>query len=207
MNLNTKHILYRQTCDEGEFLTLSEKPDFPLAQVHQTHSADVIEVGENKAYSEADGMIDQSKSCVLAIKTADCLPIYLASQKGNILVHAGWRGLASEILAHPKIIEAKPYFALIGPCIHREQFEVSADFCENFATNKFMSSDGGRHRFDLVALAKTQLTQLFQDVRVQESGHCTFLGRQFHSYRRNKTVKRNWNIFLPSRILAQVNNL
>ena len=49
---------------------------------------------ENDSELEADGSCTRRKGVALAIKTADCQPILLASAKGDAIaaLHAGWRG-------------------------------------------------------------------------------------------------------------------
>ncbi|MEO5962592.1 MAG: laccase domain-containing protein, partial [Thermomonas sp.] len=63
--------------------------------LRQVHGVDVaIEPGEDEP--EADAAVTSMPGVVLAILTADCLPVVFAAQDGSEIAaaHAGWRGLA-----------------------------------------------------------------------------------------------------------------
>ncbi|NND92121.1 MAG: hypothetical protein HKN42_14775, partial [Granulosicoccus sp.] len=68
----------------------------PPHWLHQTHSADVadlaVAVDDTKVC--ADGAWTNEPGKVLAVLTADCLPVVISDTQGTELavVHAGWRG-------------------------------------------------------------------------------------------------------------------
>lgn len=90
----------------------------------------------------ADAAITSRPGVVLAILTADCLPVVIADTQGRAvgIAHAGWRGLAAgvlenTILALRRRLPADAVLrAWIGPAISQAVFEVGADvhqaFCE-----------------------------------------------------------------------------
>ena len=65
-----------------------------LAQVHGTAVADLDKPTRPQS---ADAAVTRQTGQVCAILTADCLPIALAAQSGEVVaaMHAGWRGLAA----------------------------------------------------------------------------------------------------------------
>ena len=68
---------------------------------------------------------------VLAVRTADCLPVLLAARDGSVLAvaHAGWRGLAAGVLEAAVTamdVPARGMAAWIGPAIGPSAFEVGA---------------------------------------------------------------------------------
>lgn len=179
----------------GDFEVYSDKPDFKtIYQVHQIHSADVVSTFTSE--TKADGLIIPTKDLdgVIAIKTADCLPVLYYSDDYIALIHAGWRGLKSGILHH-RFLDKKWDEIFIGPCIHKESFEVQADFKTEFPSSSNFIYKDSKIYFDLVSEATQQLQKTFPDTKITSSDMCTFKNPDYNSYRRDKTQKRNWNIF------------
>lgn len=79
----------------------------PWATLHQVHGSRVVRVTraalgagppEGKPrLADADGMVTTEPGVVLAVLTADCVPLLLADPDNRVVgaVHAGWRGLAA----------------------------------------------------------------------------------------------------------------
>jgi len=93
---------------------------------------------------EADAACTSMRNQPLAVLTADCLPIVLATgahdpysiqQKSIAVVHAGWRGLAAGVLQNAiDSLNAKPgsIAAWMGPAIGSLHFEVGPEVREAF---------------------------------------------------------------------------
>jgi YfiH family protein len=118
------------------FLAPGVEPPAGFARLRQVHSAVVIEgKGQPTETIEADGLFTRGPRAV-AIQTADCLPVLLASGDGAVVaaIHAGWRGLHKGIL--PRAVEAMgnagALVAAIGPAIGPCCFEVSRDVIDAF---------------------------------------------------------------------------
>ena len=106
--------------------------------VKQVHGTDVIESSNLTFYNaserpEADGLYTTDAE-VVAVKTADCLPVLIFSTNGKFVaaVHAGWRGFAAGILINAiKIAHSMQAVntlrVVIGPAISRESFEVGPE--------------------------------------------------------------------------------
>lgn len=126
-------ILLSKAYNQGEFIIYDDRPDFPVIECDQVHGAKIMEYqGSKLEDKEIDGIIISPKfhpGKSIAIKTADCLPILLIGEK-VALIHAGWKGLATGILSHPKLKEIRPHYAFIGPSI--QDYEVGDDFLKNF---------------------------------------------------------------------------
>ncbi len=79
-----------------EWLVLPSEPSW-LRQVHgnAVHETDTPTVQE----PEADAAVTRARGVVLAILTADCLPILFCADDGSVVAaaHAGWRGLAKAL--------------------------------------------------------------------------------------------------------------
>ena len=184
----------------GKFQTWTKKPEIPLLHTHQVHGIEIAEKNECHTETKADGMIFKRSEIpddsALAIKTADCMPILIQSETEVIFLHAGWKGLAIGILNHPLLKEIKPLYAFIGPSIQECCFEVSEDFHHHFPGSPHFHKSGEKYFFNLQAEAFNQLEQLFPQLRIEIAAECTCCDNKFHSYRRNKTIERNWNLFI-----------
>lgn len=190
-------LLFEKKLTFGTFRSFDQKPTEPCLHVHQTHSSRVLlSTTPDLAQQEADGIVASSKDLV-GIKTADCLPIYLASSSGVAMLHAGWRGLAGKIISAPEVIALKPTEAFIGPCIRQCCFEVTSEFAAHFPHTPLSKNSKGQLRFDLVAEAYRQLHEQYPWISVTDAGICTCCHKDFPSFRRDKTTQRIWNLFVP----------
>jgi|SRR5580658_5735112 YfiH family protein len=109
----------------------------------------------------ADGIITD-KPVALGITYADCLPILFSSEDGQVIgaIHAGWRGIISEII--PKTIQkahkrfGKVFIAAIGPHISVEGFIVNGPVLELFSKYwpQFIVKES---HVNLLGIAKVQL--------------------------------------------------
>ena len=187
---------YSETLNQGRFETWTTKPETPFHHVTQVHGVEIVSLETLPA--EADGMVSSINelSLPMAIKTADCLPIVIEGEAGVVFLHAGWRGLADGILKRPEISLIKPQRAFIGPSIHVCCFEVSPDFKENFKGSDFFKELNGKLFFDLQQEAIKILQSEYSHMLVSLAPVCTCCHKDFHSYRRDKTKNRNWNLYI-----------
>lgn len=76
----------------------------PLWTVRQIHSNRVIIVGADHgpppAAAEADGLMTDQPGVLIAVQTADCIPVLVADRKRRVVAafHAGWRGTVRRIV-------------------------------------------------------------------------------------------------------------
>ncbi|MCM2351585.1 MAG: polyphenol oxidase family protein [Bacteriovoracaceae bacterium] len=189
-------VPFSENLNNGRFETWTTKPQMQVKQATQVHGTDIVSI--ETLPCEADGLVvsweefDQP----LAIKTADCMPIVIEGEKGVVFLHAGWKGLADGILKRPEVSLISPQRVFIGPSIHECCFEVSSDFLQNFPDSPFFVKTGEKLFFNLQEEAKRQLRELFPSLLVQYAPICTCCNHAFHSYRRNKTTERNWNLYI-----------
>jgi len=120
---------------------------WPLITLGQIHS-DIIRYIDSPPESQlvGDGLITDVPGVLLAIQTADCLPIILADTKRHAVgvFHAGWRGTVKRIV-EKGVGEMRLHFgtrardlkAAIGPgiqgCCYEVGEEVRAQFESQFA--------------------------------------------------------------------------
>jgi YfiH family protein len=157
-------------------------PPLWLEQRHGTavyrHTGEVT-----AAAPAADAAVALAPGRVLAVLTADCLPVVLARRDGTgvAVAHAGWRGLAAGVLEAACRELAAPgaeLIAWLGPAIGVAAFEVGPEVRQAFlnqdprAERALAVNARGRWQADLYALARLRLTRL--GVAVAGGGHCTY---------------------------------
>lgn len=177
-------------------LSLPSSPEW----LNQTHSTECIIVEEEKLRN-ADAAITRSKNKVLAIMTADCLPILLCNQQGTEIaaIHAGWKGLVNGIIENTLIKMHSPpdkLLAWIGPAICQSCFEVGNEVRElfqanySFGNNFFIQKSPDKWLGNLAGLAEKILNQN-NVTDVFQSNACTFeRKKEFYSYRREQQTGR-----------------
>jgi polyphenol oxidase len=171
-----------------------------LTQVHGTHVVG-LDAAMAGSVGPADAAFTRRRGRVCAILTADCLPIVLAADSGDVVAaaHAGWRGLAGGVIeATVKALQVAPerLMAWLGPAIGPEHFEVGAEVREAFvkgdlgAEAAFVPNARGRFIADLSALARRRLAALGVS-RIYGGGHCTYAdGDRYFSHRRDGVTGR-----------------
>ena len=163
--------------------------------LNQTHGTVVLDVDESTD-TAADASYTRTPNKVLAVLSADCLPVVISDSEGAQLavVHAGWRGLANGILtnAAARFQPGSTLHAWLGPAIGPARFEVgedvraaftsrAADNTKHFAQGK----DKGKYWADLYALATAELAMTGCS-HVRGGDYCTHIqDRLFHSHRRD----------------------
>ena len=188
-------IVERNRADLVERFSLPSPPKW-LRQVHGTHVA--IEPGDDEP--EADAAITRTPGTVLAILTADCMPVVFAARDGSVLgvAHAGWRGLAGGVLdATIAAMHTAPadIVAWLGPAAGVASYEIGEDVHAAFvgqspdAESAFVETRAGHWRIDLYALARQRLAHAGV-TEVHGGGLDTIADPRFFSYRREKTTGR-----------------
>lgn len=180
------------------FEVYAEKPEFPVLKLKQVHSNKIVDVKTIKSSDkdiEADGIIfENNDQNILAIVTADCLPIYLRGENLGVFLHAGWKGLNSGILEDERIKKLRPSYAFIGPHIKECCFEVTDEFRDHFSDESHFTKRDSKLYFNLEKEARSRLKKLNSNMIIEIAQYCTCCQEDFHSYRANKTIARNWNI-------------
>jgi YfiH family protein len=176
-------------------LTLPNEPEW-LEQTH-TNTCVVVEKTDNR---QSDAAITRDKTRVLAIMTADCLPILLCCQQGTEIaaIHAGWRGLAQGIIENTVCqMHTNPVniLAWIGPAICYQCYEVGSEVYKAYQqrypfANNFFNPSKHKWNVNLAGLAAAILTHA-GITRVYQSNVCTFENtNDYYSYRRNAQTGR-----------------
>ncbi len=183
-----------------------------LAQVHGKAVLD-LDAGEpdaegageagprQAARGPADAAFTRRRGRVCAILTADCLPVVLGAESGDLVAaaHAGWRGLAAGVIeatVEALAVPPQSLLAWLGPAIGPQHFEVGAEVREAMlagdsgAGSAFAPNARGRFMADMGVLARRRLAALGVK-RIYGGGECTFAAAdRFFSHRRDGVTGR-----------------
>lgn len=179
-------------------------PAAPVARLKQVHGATVVEAkgippGQVVVAGFGDALVTTERGLVLAIATADCVPLVLADPEAGVLaaVHAGWRGTAARVLdAALDALEARGALAsrlhaLFGPSISRDAYEVGPEVVAaldgTLPRGAVAPGHGDRCWLDVAACNEAALlSRGVREERIVRPRLCTF-GEpvRFASYRRD----------------------
>lgn len=167
--------------------------------LHQIHGADVLEAhvptGPTAVLGLADAVITDVPGLLLAIRTADCVPVLLAAPGAVGAAHAGWRGVAAGVV--PNAVHAlcrlagcapDAVIAAIGPHIGPDAYEVGPEVVAGIARSVpeavFVRTGRSRPHVDLRAAVVHQLAEA--GVRtIDHVDRCTSRDPAFFSHRRD----------------------
>jgi YfiH family protein len=121
-----------------------------------------------KSEIEADAAVTSATGVVLAVLTADCLPVLFCARDGSEVAaaHAGWRGLCAGVLENTvAALRSAPeaLLAWLGPAAGPAAYEVGEDVRQAFierdprAAAAFRPTRPGHWLCDLYALARQRL--------------------------------------------------
>lgn len=178
--------------------------DFNIFCPIQTHGKDVIILKDYHNYHTnnqiyGDAVITNLKNQCICITTADCLPILLYENKQNVIaiIHAGWRGLYSEIITFT-LQKMKDIFncetfnikCIIGPSICVDHYEIGNDLLDKLKNKfnfceKIIKFQNNKYYLDLKKLAFLQLIDhgiLGKNVNIFPV--CTYEDDEYYSFRK-----------------------
>lgn len=171
--------------------------NFNVLFVNQVHGSEVVIIDdEKKIHGEqdlpkADAIVTNLPNLNIAIITADCAPILFFDEENKIIAaaHAGWPGAKASVIQNTilamKKLGAKKINAVIGPMIHKESYEVGAEFFAAFMADDkdnerfFSAKTDGKYLFDLPA---------FVTKRLRESGVENIKNTAIDTYKNDKTL-------------------
>ena len=152
---------------------------------------------------EADAAVTSTPGTVLAILTADCLPVLLCARDGDEIgaAHAGWRGLAAGVLEATVAAMRTPadrLMAWLGPAAGPDDYEIGVEVYDAFVSRDwragaaFASTRPNHWRVDLYALARMRLQQAGLRPDAIHGGGLSTIGEpdRFFSHRRDARTGR-----------------
>jgi len=187
-NLRINQIIFKK-------LVVAEQIHSANVEYYESHDNQIVEI-----IPETDGVVTSEKGLVIAVRTADCIPILYADRNVGIIAvsHNGWRSTLKKISA--KIVDKmaehgakrEHIVAVIGPGIGLCCYDVDEEryytFMEEFENDlgSFSMRGGRRHlnlskmNFEILKMAgiKAENIDFFP--------FCTSCDKdKFYSYRRD----------------------
>ena len=168
--------------------------DRPVSWLWQVHGdrVVVVEAPSGGRGQEGDALVTGHAGAALAVFTADCAPVALASPEGVVgAAHAGWSGLARGVIERTVetmgSLGASRVEAALGPCIHAECYEFGAGDLDRVAARLGDSVRGttalGAPALDLPAAVRAALRRAGGDL-VHDEDVCTACaGDRYFSHR------------------------
>ena len=176
----------------------------PLITARQTHSATACFIESAKQALEVtpdcDAMTTKATGVLLAIQTADCLPVLIADTQTGVMaaIHAGWRGTAGRITERTVAdlmrqgVNTKNCLAAIGPTACAACYEVGEEVIERYKKEfRYWKQllvnfkEGGKAHLDIRAANLQQLAYCgFDEEQIFVAPYCTMHHNEmFFSYR------------------------
>lgn len=188
------------TVAENRALLRRELPAEPC-WLEQVHGVDVVAGESVRGVPRADAAVARTPSVVLAVMTADCLPLLLADRAGSVvgIAHAGWRGLVGGVIESTiAAMQVAPgeIIAWLGPAIGPASFEVGGEVrdaalaAQPAAAQAFVTCAPGKWLADIYQLARLRIERAGVG-RVSGGTCCTVRDAdRFFSYRRERETGR-----------------
>lgn len=119
----------------SEVLALPSEPVW-LDQQHTTKALQV-DCSLDVPKCPADATWTLEKNTVLAVMTADCLPLLVTDFSGSLVcaIHAGWRGLLEGVVSNTirqLPVSTKTLMVWVGPAISQQYFEIGEEVYQSF---------------------------------------------------------------------------
>ena len=156
-----------------DLLSLKNKKLKLPKQIHSNIIEEINNKNLNKEI-EADGLITNDFSIALGILTADCTPIFIFDKSKSFIccLHVGWKGCLMDIVNNSIKLISKynqnidNIIAIIGPCLAKENFDVSINFKDIFIKSDqnykkfFTKKNRYKDLFDMRGLINFQFKML-----------------------------------------------
>lgn len=171
-----------------------------IAQVYwrkQIHGDDILiangGVNSSRNCPDADAYITQEKNLPIAIRTADCVPVFIFDPRHRAigLAHAGWRGTYKSIAAKT-VQKMQAEFGsqfldlkiVLAPSIRECCYQVGEEFRDYFPNH--VNDRGGYLYADVVGVNQDQLLKMgIPPDNIFDSGICTCCNKNYFSFRRD----------------------
>jgi YfiH family protein len=184
-------------------------PDAEVVRLTQVHGRIALTFEEparkrrSSVLGTADAMITNQQNVLLAVASADCVPIVLADPETGWIaaVHAGWRGTAARVLdaaldaLAARGVRPENLCAALGPSISRDRYEVGPEVVAalrnayrevGVPADAVRKGRADRHFVDVAAFNEAALRARGVGAeRIATSGLCTASTPDLPSWRRD----------------------
>ncbi len=165
------------------------------AWLRQRHGTDVLRTTKPGPTGDGDALIVSESGVAATVFVADCVPVLIAAGDSVAAVHAGWRGLASGVLASAVHELSRSSFRdgmsaeawigpAIGPCCYEVGEDVAVQVESRSGSDVVTRRRGRKPHLDLALAASRQLAGLGV-ARVSTVERCVRCSPDWWSYRRD----------------------
>jgi polyphenol oxidase len=188
----------------AEVLGAPEAEVVTLRQVHGRSTFSFEAPARKRGHTllgEGDGLLTCQPNVLLAVASADCVPIVLADPMSGWIaaVHAGWRGTVGRVLdatldaLASRGVRLENLHAAFGPSISRDRYEVGPEVVAALLgaygaapSGAIAPGAGGKLFLDVAAFNEAALrARGVRPERVAASGLCTASTPDLPSWRRD----------------------
>lgn len=171
--------------------------DFTFKSLHQVHGNDLLHTTlQSENNLKADAHWTNERNLALISKSADCMPVLGFDSKNNraLAIHAGWRGVQSQIIPKSLKILDSSWDLFIGPHILQNSFEIQDDCFQLLNASTNLNSDEW-YKNSCADLYKIVLSQIniapFSTLLIDTKSDL-----RFHSFRRDRDKAGRQNNFI-----------
>jgi len=142
---------------------------------------------------DVDAYITDEKGLPIAIRTADCVPVFIFDPRHRAigLAHAGWKGTCKAIAERTVQMMLERYSSqasdikvVLGPSIRECCYQVGDEFRDHFPSH--VKEREGSLYADVVGANRDQLLQAgVPRENILDSGICTCCHKDYFSFRRD----------------------
>lgn len=165
------------------------------SQVHKTRIVNVTSNTANDELLDTDALITSEKEILIAVMSADCVPILLYDKKNHVCaaIHSGWKGTVARIL-EKTLLEMNKQFgtqgehvvAGIGPSVSQPSYEVGEEVVvavkQSFSNSAqlLMPLPSNKAKLNLWNANKIQLLEFgVPEEKIEISNLCTVLHNNY----------------------------
>jgi len=174
-----------------------------LAAAGQVHGATAVEVTAPGLTPSCDALVTRVPGLVLAVTSADCLPILFVAPGAVAAAHAGWRGIVAGVaeaalatLCRAAGVGPERVQVHLGPCIRDCCYVVGPEVARQFPAESVREIEG-ELRLSLPSAARVRLLDAgIPGASFADTGACTACEPHWYfSHRRDRGVTgRQWGL-------------
>lgn len=208
---NTPEVWKEYTKDwaKGKWNDSSHK----IATLNQVHGDTIhlippdSKTNDGDRISEGDGLYSESPNTLLVVRTADCVPVFLYSNKRPFVavVHSGWKGTSLGITERLLDEVVSMGYDLdeiqieIGPYIQGPDYEVGEDVAAHFLSlgeAVCFPKGNGKYLLDVGLAIEVKVRERFRNLSEIKNPHINVFRSPLYFSHRAKEEGRNLNFIL-----------
>ncbi len=205
-NLPVDHIFNLKQVHGKEIFQIKDKAFYPLSEQNSKTDLRMYDAITHSTPLEGDGLYAKEKHIALVIRTADCVPVFLYSEKRPLIavLHSGWKGtvlgITSTFIAKllSEGITEEELHVFFGPSIAKEHYMVQDDVAthfKNFSEDVLQKEIGLGYFLGVKDAIVSRLKKEYPLIKIDSHSEDVFQSKEYFSHR-SKDKGRNMNVIL-----------